>query len=36
MSDWDPEFLKMLYLPELSLASERSNIARRMIRELVP
>ncbi len=36
MSDWDREFLKMLYTPELSLASERSNIARRMIRELVP
>ncbi|HEV2703066.1 MAG TPA: hypothetical protein VGV09_15665 [Steroidobacteraceae bacterium] len=36
MSDWDHAFLKMLYTPERSLASERANIARRLVRDLVP
>jgi hypothetical protein len=36
LSDWDQAFLRMLYTPEVSLAKERPNIARRMIRELVP
>jgi len=36
LSDWDQAFLRMLYTPQRSLAKERPNIARRMIRELVP
>jgi hypothetical protein len=36
MSRWDLTFLKILYHPELSLAKERSLIALRMVRELVP
>lgn len=36
MSDWDQAFLKILYHPERSIAIPRSNIARRMVEELVP
>jgi hypothetical protein len=36
LSDWDQEFLKILYDPQPSLANPRANTALRMIRELVP
>jgi len=36
LSDWDREFLKILYHPEWSLATPRSLIARRMVVDLVP
>jgi hypothetical protein len=36
LSEWDLAFLKILYHPELSLAQERSLIALRMVRDMVP
>ena len=36
LSDWDQEFLKILYHPQWSLANPRANIARRMVDDLVP
>jgi hypothetical protein len=36
ISNWDLAFLKVLYHPELSLAQERSLIALRMVRDMVP
>jgi hypothetical protein len=36
LSAWDQEFLKILYHSEKSLATPRSNIARRMVVGLVP
>ena len=36
LSDWDQEFLKILYHPQWSLANPRANIARRMVGDLVP
>jgi hypothetical protein len=36
LSDWDREFLKILYHPQPSLANPRANTARRMVVELIP
>jgi hypothetical protein len=36
LSDWDREFLKILYHPQPSLANPRANTARRMVVDLVP
>ena len=36
LSDWDQQFLKILYQPQWSLANPRANIARRMVGDLAP